>query len=132
LHIPKAASDGSASIQNIQRKLHFMPQFGVHSLGTEFGVINTTAEPERVSGEIVSGNYFDVPGVKANIGRTLNSDDDRTRVTDPLTFCYCGTFCFGIAVGVLLACSARNEGRSDDRSVTNKRLKNYGYSDTRL
>jgi len=33
---------------------------------------------ERVSGELVTGNYFDVLGVHARIGRTLTSDDDRT------------------------------------------------------
>src|SRR5262249_12817737 len=32
---------------------------------------------ERVSGELVSGNYFDVLGVGAAIGRTIGEDDDR-------------------------------------------------------
>jgi predicted permease len=35
-------------------------------------------QSERVSGELVSGNYFDVLGVRAQIGRTLTPDDDRS------------------------------------------------------
>jgi len=35
-------------------------------------------QAERVSGELVTGNYFDVLGVRARIGRTLTPDDDRT------------------------------------------------------
>src|SRR3979409_866656 len=38
----------------------------------------TNARAGRVSGELVSGNYFDVLGVRAHIGRTLTPDDDRT------------------------------------------------------
>src|SRR4051812_25248526 len=34
-------------------------------------------QSERVAGELVSGNYFDVLGVRAHIGRTLTSDDDK-------------------------------------------------------
>jgi predicted permease len=34
-------------------------------------------EPEPVEGQIVSGNYFDVLGVPAALGRTLLPDDDR-------------------------------------------------------
>jgi predicted permease len=35
-------------------------------------------QAERVNGELVSGNYFDVLGVRAHIGRTFAPDDDRT------------------------------------------------------
>ena len=35
-------------------------------------------QAERVNGELVSGNYFDVLGVPALIGRTFTPDDDRT------------------------------------------------------
>ena len=35
-------------------------------------------QAERVSGELVTGNYFDVLGVRAHIGRTFTPDDDRT------------------------------------------------------
>src|SRR3954471_23754687 len=38
----------------------------------------TGGQAERVSGELVSGNYFDVLGVHAQIGRTLTGDDDKT------------------------------------------------------
>ena len=38
----------------------------------------TNGQAERVSGELVSGNYFDVLGVRAQIGRTFTPDDDRT------------------------------------------------------
>ena len=35
------------------------------------------ASPERVTGELVSGNYFDVLGVRPYLGRLLTQDDDR-------------------------------------------------------
>src|SRR5260370_9458566 len=35
-------------------------------------------KPERVRGSVVSGNYFDVLGVKALIGRTFAPEEDRT------------------------------------------------------
>ena len=35
-------------------------------------------QAERVSGELVSGNYFDVLGVRAQIGRTFTAADDTT------------------------------------------------------
>jgi putative ABC transport system permease protein len=38
----------------------------------------TNGQAERVSSELVSGNYFDVLGVRAHIGRTLTPDDDKT------------------------------------------------------
>ena len=37
----------------------------------------TNGQSERVSGELVTGNYFDVLGVHASIGRTLTDGDDR-------------------------------------------------------
>ncbi|HLX42996.1 MAG TPA: ABC transporter permease [Bryobacteraceae bacterium] len=39
---------------------------------------------ERVRGELVSGNYFDVLGVKPAIGRTFTQDDDRVVNGHPL------------------------------------------------
>ena len=45
----------------------------------------TNGQSERVSADLVTGNYFDVLGVRAQIGRTFTPDDDRTnidRVTD--------------------------------------------------
>lgn len=40
--------------------------------------------PERVWGAVVSGNYFDVLGVKPLIGRTFRPDEDRTPNTHPV------------------------------------------------
>ena len=37
-----------------------------------------SGQAERVNGELVSGNYFEVLGVRAHIGRTFTPDDDRT------------------------------------------------------
>jgi predicted permease len=37
----------------------------------------TNGQSERVSSELVSGNYFDVLGVRALIGRTFTPDDDK-------------------------------------------------------
>jgi putative ABC transport system permease protein len=41
-------------------------------------------QSERASGELVSGNYFDVLGVTALIGRTLTPEDDRTPGAHPV------------------------------------------------
>lgn len=41
-------------------------------------------KPERVWGAIVSGNYFDMVGVKAAIGRTFLPEEDRTPNTHPV------------------------------------------------
>jgi len=43
-------------------------------------------QTERAEGEIVSGNYFEVLGVSALIGRTLTPDDDRTPSERPVAF----------------------------------------------
>ncbi|OLC80780.1 MAG: hypothetical protein AUH72_11035 [Acidobacteria bacterium 13_1_40CM_4_65_8] len=44
----------------------------------------TNAQSERVSGELVTGNYFDVLAVRAHIGRMLTPDDDKTPGGDPV------------------------------------------------
>jgi hypothetical protein len=41
-------------------------------------------QTERVDGELVSGNYFDVLGVKAALGRTFTPEDDRVPGAHPL------------------------------------------------
>jgi putative ABC transport system permease protein len=41
-------------------------------------------QAERVRGELVTGNYFDVLGVRARIGRTFTADDDRTPGGHPI------------------------------------------------
>ena len=44
----------------------------------------TGGRAERVSGELVTGNYFDVLGVRAEIGRTFTPEDDRTPGGHPI------------------------------------------------
>jgi hypothetical protein len=46
--------------------------------------LGRSAKPERVWGAIVSGNYFDVLGVKALIGRTFLPEEDQTPNTHPV------------------------------------------------
>lgn len=41
-------------------------------------------KPERIWGAVVSGNYFDVLGVKAVIGRTFLPEEDRTPNAHPV------------------------------------------------
>src|SRR5215469_10632167 len=41
-------------------------------------------KPERVRGAVVSGNYFEVLGVKAVIGRTFAPEEDRTPNSHPV------------------------------------------------
>src|SRR5262245_10865170 len=41
-------------------------------------------EPQQINGMIVTGNYFDVLGVKAAIGRTFLPEEDRTPGTHPV------------------------------------------------
>ncbi|MCA1591411.1 MAG: ABC transporter permease [Acidobacteria bacterium] len=49
-------------------------------------VVMTTngAQPERLQGEYVSGNYFDVFGVRAAQGRTFNAEEDREAGAHPV------------------------------------------------
>jgi predicted permease len=41
-------------------------------------------QTERVNGELISGNYFDVLGVRAALGRTFTPDDDRVKGGHPV------------------------------------------------
>jgi len=43
-------------------------------------------QTERAVGELVSGNYFEVLGIPAFVGRTLTPDDDRTQGRSPVAF----------------------------------------------
>jgi predicted permease len=45
--------------------------------GIPLNISVTNGEPEQVFGEIVSGNYFNVLGAKAAIGRTFSADEDK-------------------------------------------------------
>ncbi len=47
--------------------------------------LSTGEENERVWGEIVTGNYFEMLGVRAALGRTLTPDDDKTPGAHPVT-----------------------------------------------
>ena len=46
--------------------------------------MSTQGQSERVSGELVTGNYFEVLGVRAQIGRTFTPEDDRTPGGHPI------------------------------------------------
>ncbi len=51
----------------------------------EIGVtITFNGSAERTQGELVSGNYFNVLGVKAHIGRVFTPTDDKTKSAHPL------------------------------------------------
>jgi len=47
--------------------------------------LNAADQTELVSGAIVSGNYFDVLGVRAALGRTFLPEEDQTPGTHPVT-----------------------------------------------
>ena len=46
--------------------------------------LGSTSQSERVEGTLVSGNYFDVLGVKAELGRTFLPDEDKTPGASPV------------------------------------------------
>ena len=54
----------------------FSGMFARRPIGMNIGVNGQT---ERVQGELVSGTYFEVLGVRAALGRMIGADDDRTR-----------------------------------------------------
>ena len=47
-------------------------------------MLRTESWSERVLGLLVSGNYFDMLGVKAGLGRTFQPDEDKTAGTHPV------------------------------------------------
>jgi putative ABC transport system permease protein len=49
-----------------------------------FNLLDGEGQPERVYGSLVSGNFFDVLGVRAALGRTFAPDEDRTPGTHPV------------------------------------------------
>src|SRR5439155_2658303 len=63
----------------------------------------TNGQAERVSGDLVSGNYFDVLGVGAILGRTLTAADDRVPGAHPVAVLSysCWVRRFGSDPGVL-------------------------------
>jgi len=48
--------------------------------------VSYRGQTERAAGDLVSGNYFEVLGVRALIGRTFTQDDDRTPGAHPVAF----------------------------------------------
>jgi macrolide transport system ATP-binding/permease protein len=46
--------------------------------------LGSNGQSERVEGTVVSGNYFDVLGVKAELGRTFLPDEDKTPGASPV------------------------------------------------
>src|SRR4029078_7235845 len=46
--------------------------------------LGSNGQSERVEGTLVSGNYFDVLGVKAELGRTFLPDEDKTPGASPV------------------------------------------------
>jgi predicted permease len=46
--------------------------------------LSGTGDPEQINGQIVSGNYFDVLGIKAAVGRTFLPEEDSTFGTHPV------------------------------------------------
>jgi predicted permease len=48
------------------------------------GLNMSDGQSERVEGNLVSGNYFDVLGVKAELGRTFLPDEDKTPGASPV------------------------------------------------
>jgi predicted permease len=67
------------------------------------GLSQGDAESQLLWGEIVTGNYFDVLGVKAELGRTFQPDEDRTPNTHPVVVIAHGLWQrrFGADPGVL-------------------------------
>src|SRR5262245_60789713 len=49
-----------------------------------FNLMDSGGQPERVFGSLVSGNFFEVLGVRAALGRTFAPDEDRTPGTHPV------------------------------------------------
>jgi len=49
-----------------------------------FNLMDSGGQPERVFGSLVSGNFFEVLGVRVALGRTFAPDEDRTPGTHPV------------------------------------------------
>src|SRR5262245_18853921 len=58
---------------------------GLAAFNTDtFNLVDIGGQPERVFGSLVSGNFFEVLGVRASLGRTFAPDEDRTPGTHPV------------------------------------------------
>jgi hypothetical protein len=54
---------------------------GIFTYNWVNATVNDGSLAERVSGQLVSGNFFIVMGVGAHLGRIFTDDDDRTRTS---------------------------------------------------
>jgi putative ABC transport system permease protein len=54
-------------------------------IGVPLSLTGGTGEPQQVFGELVSGNFFDVLGVKPLVGRTFLTDEDQAPGTHLVT-----------------------------------------------
>lgn len=50
---------------------------GLAAFSTVELTLDMNGAPERIEGQVVTGNFFDVLGVSPVIGRTFNPEDDR-------------------------------------------------------
>jgi predicted permease len=57
---------------------------GLAAFGGISASLNAADETDTVGGAIVTGNYFDVLGVRAALGRTITPDDDHTPGAHPV------------------------------------------------
>ncbi len=83
-----AMSDNNQTVHSYPQYIDFREHTEVFS-----GVIARTyltmvfsqgGRGDRISGEMVSGNFFDVLGIKAECGRLLRDEDDRTEGANPV------------------------------------------------
>src|SRR5216684_4911829 len=58
--------------------------FGVAEYATIPLTLYTSEQSERITGQLVSGNYFDVIGARPVAGRTFLPEEDRTPGTSPV------------------------------------------------
>jgi putative ABC transport system permease protein len=77
--VPKSGENDSFSYPMYQDIRDHNDAFaGVLAVGGAQMNVSYSGESDRVSGRLVSGNYFDVLGVHPWIGRLFTQDDDRT------------------------------------------------------
>ena len=85
---------------------------------------------ERANGELVSGNYFDVLGVRPALGRVFNAADDRTPGAHPVAVLSYGYWQrrFGGDPAVLNQTHHRQRPPDDDRRRQRPRVQRASRS----
>ncbi len=71
-----------------RRSRSFESLAAVWARGTQEGLLLGSSEPSRFEVTTVSGNFFDVLGATAHVGRTLRREDDRAALVPPLVLSY--------------------------------------------